>query len=67
MREGFLKDIAFFTSKDDAFVAMIVPFLLPLSFQEKETVYKKGDHPNASKNILIKLSLLFNSWQSSLC
>jgi hypothetical protein len=48
MREGFLKDIEFFFSKDDAFIAMIVPFLIPLSFQEKEPIYKKGDHPNAS-------------------
>jgi CRP-like cAMP-binding protein len=47
MREGFLKDIAFFNSKEDAFVAMIVPFLVPLNFQEKEPIYKKSDHPNA--------------------
>lgn len=49
MRCGFLKDILFFASKDDAFIAMIVPFLLPLNFQEKEPIYKKLDHPNASK------------------
>lgn len=49
MREGFLKDITFFSNKDDAFVAMIVPFLQPLNFQEREPIYKKHDHPNASK------------------
>jgi hypothetical protein len=48
MREGFLKDITFFSNKDDAFVAMIVPFLQPLNFQEREPIYKKHDHPSAS-------------------
>lgn len=51
MRSGFLKDILFFTAKYDSFIAMIVPFLLPLNFQEKEPIYKKGDHPSASKKI----------------
>jgi hypothetical protein len=50
MRSGFLKDILFFTAKYDSFIAMIVPFLLPLNFQDKEPIYKKGDHPSASKN-----------------
>ena len=46
MKEGYLKDIPFFTVKDDSFVAMIVPFLLPWNIHEKETVYKVNDHPN---------------------
>ena len=50
MRIGFLKDIAFFTNKDDAFIAMIVPFLTPQNLNEKEIVYKSGDHPHASKS-----------------
>jgi hypothetical protein len=48
MRNGFLKDILFFTPKYDSFIAMIVPFLLPLNFQNKEPIYKKNDHPTAS-------------------
>jgi len=49
MKAGFLKDIPFFTLKDDSFVAMIVPFLLPWTVNEKETIYKFKEHPNQSK------------------
>jgi hypothetical protein len=44
MRVGFLKDIPFFSTKEDAFVATLVSFLSPLSFQEKDVVYKKNDN-----------------------
>ena len=47
MREGFLKDIHFFSKKDDSFVAMIVPFLQPVKYEEKDIIYKKNDHPLA--------------------
>ena len=57
MRIGFLKDIAFFTNKDDAFIATIVPFLTPQNINEKEFVFKSGDHPHAS--ILFKNSLFY--------
>jgi hyperpolarization activated cyclic nucleotide-gated potassium channel 1 len=48
MRVGFLKDVAFFNNKDDAFIAMIVPFLSPQVNQERDIIYKAGDHPHSS-------------------
>lgn len=49
MKENYLKDITFFTSRDESFVAMIVPFLLPWNVHEKDTIYMVSDHPNQSK------------------
>lgn len=46
MKSGYLKNISFFTSRDDSFVAMMIPFLLPWNIQEKEKVYMVNDHPN---------------------
>lgn len=51
MKKGYLKDIQFFTQKDDTFVAMIVPFLQPWNVNEKEIIYKSNDHANQSKKI----------------
>ncbi len=51
MKEGYLRDIPFFTLKDDSFVAVIVPFLQPWNVHEKETIYKVRDHPNQSKSL----------------
>lgn len=65
MKEGYLKDIPFFTRKDDSFVALVVPYLLPWKIQEKELIYKIGDHPNQSNPFLIfKFSLFHNERQS---
>lgn len=52
MKEGYLKNIPFFTSKDDSFVAMIVPYLMPWKISEKEKVYIQNDHPNQSNPVL---------------
>lgn len=52
MKNNYLKDISFFSNKDDNFVALVVPFLLPWNVHEKETIYKINDHPNQSKIIL---------------
>lgn len=57
MKAGYLKDISFFTSRDDSFVAVIVPFLQPWNVHEKETVYKLRDHPNQSTFFIYKHSL----------
>ena len=65
LSECFKKDINFFHDKDDAFVAMIVPFLQPLNFQEREPIYKKHDHPNASI-FHPKNSILYHMWKGFL-
>jgi hypothetical protein len=49
MRVGFLKELPFFSTKEDAFIAMIVSFLLPINFQEKDVIYKKNDGATMSK------------------
>jgi hypothetical protein len=53
MRVGFLKELPFFSTKEDAFIAMIVSFLVPLNFQERDIVYKKNDNASMSKYIFI--------------
>lgn len=50
MKEGYLKNIYFFSKKEDGFISMIVPHLMSISFQPKEYIYKKGDNPTLSKN-----------------
>jgi hypothetical protein len=49
MKEGYLKNIHFFSKKEDGFISMIVPHLMSISFQPKEYIYKKGDNPTQSK------------------
>lgn len=51
MKEGYLRNISFFNSKEDSFVAMIIPFLLPWKIGLNETIYKFNDHPNQGNAI----------------
>ncbi len=59
MKEGFLKDFPFFNKKDDSFVSMIVPFLQPMTFVEKEAIYRINDYPNNSKQRIFLIKVFF--------